>query len=223
MMRFATVLLSALVVAPSASAQGINDQMKEAVQARFPTGPDVPFAQTFGLCAARDVSSFSKNVLGALPASAESDRSLFRMVIGSNSCGTRFYEMNPRALRGPVAEYYLKRDFDLSTWTAKRKPLATFATPVEAAFDTLPPDTRAGVTMIVIGTCVFQADRANSAALFNTAVGSPQETAAFAALAPSLSRCIVSGAQLKMSKFQLRGALAEAAYRASAASSNGRN
>ena len=225
MMRFSQLLiLSAAIVGAPAFAQSTDNQMAQSLMAPYPTGPNAQFAQEFGACAARDVATYSKTVLKALPASAASDKALFWTVLNSNSCSEkRNYNFNPRALRGPVAEYFLKRDFELSSWTPKRKPLATFAMPVEAEFDKLSADTRAGVTMIVIGTCVFQADRANSAALFNTTVGSPQETAALAALGPSLSRCIVSGAQLKMSKFQLRGALAEAAYRTSAALSNGRN
>jgi hypothetical protein len=218
------LLVPMMIASASAFAQSTDNQMAQALMAPYPTGYNAQFAQEFGACAARDVATYSRTVMKALPATPASDKALFWTVLSSNSCSDkRNYDFNPRALRGPVAEYFLKRDFDLSTWTSKRKPLPTFATPVVADFDRLQPDTRAGVTMIVIGTCVFQADRTNSAALFRTTVDTPADSAAFAALGPALSKCIASGSQLKMSKFQLRGALAEAAYRTSAASANGRN
>ena len=224
MRRFVGLLLPIALAAAPASAQSTDNQMAQSLMAPYPTGYNAQFAQEFGACAARDVSTYSKAVLKALPASAASDKALFWTVLNSNSCSDkRNYNFNPRALRGPVAEYFLKRDFDLSNWQPKRKPLPVFATPVEADFEKMSADTRAGVAMTVIGTCVFQADPTNSAALFRTTVNTAEEKAAFAALGPSLSKCIASGSQIKMSKFQLRGALAEAAYRTSAATSNGRN
>jgi hypothetical protein len=216
MLKVGAALAFALMLSSPAAAQDTDQQMIAAFRAPLPSSAaDTAFAQQFGLCVAG--KSSAKDVLRSLPASGTSDKSLFWMILNDKSCaGDKTYNFNPRALRGPLAEFYLKRDFDLVRWTPKRSPLKVFRTPTIGELDKLSADQRAGVVMLAIGTCVFNANRARVADLMRTSLGSPQEAAAFAALSPTLAGCVPAGTQLKATKFQLRGYLAEAAYRAAA-------
>src|SRR3546814_15121365 len=67
-----------------------------------------------------------------------------------------------------------------------------------------------------LGACVVTATPGETAALFQTERGSEAEKAAFAALTPTLAGCLPPKIELRISKFELRGYLAEAAYRRSA-------
>jgi hypothetical protein len=217
------IAVLALVSAPAA-AQDTDQQFISAFGAPLPSSPeDKAFVQEFGTCAAGSQQFYAKDVLRSLPASGPSDKALFWMVMSSNSCGNgKTYNFNPRALRGPVVESYLKRDFDLNAWKSKRSPLKTFAMPTIGELEKLSADQRAGVVMLAVGACVFKAAPAHVGALLRTSVSSPEEGAAVAALAQPLSTCVPAGSQLKVTKFQLRGYLAEAAYRSAAAPSEGR-
>src|SRR3546814_13070693 len=64
-----------------------------------------------------------------------------------------------------------------------------------------------------LGACVVTATPGETAALFQTERGSEAEKAAFAALTPTLAGCLPPKIELRISKFELRGYLAEAAYR----------
>ncbi len=126
----------------------------------------------------------------------------------------RAYNFNPRALRGPVAEFYLKRDVDLDRWTPKHSPLKIFRMPTMGEIEKLSGDQRAGVVMLAIGTCVFNAGPAArcrfDAHVFRLTRGGRRLRCP---VAIAVGGCIPAGTQLKLSKFQLRGYLAEAAYR----------
>jgi hypothetical protein len=217
MPRFSVALAFAVLLSVPAAAQDTDQQMIAAFRAPLPSNAaDTAFAQQFGQCLAGKSSS-AKEVLRSLPASGTSDKALLWMILNDKSCaGDKTYNFNPRALRGPLAEFYLKRDFDLVRWTPKRSPLKVFRTPTIGELDKMSADQRAGVVMLAIGTCVFNANRARVADLMRTSLGSSQEAAAFAALSPTLAGCVPAGTQLKATKFQLRGYLAEAAYRGAA-------
>jgi hypothetical protein len=217
------VAVLALASAPAA-AQDTDQQFIAAFGAPLPTTPqDKAFVQDFGICAAGMQQFYAKDVLRFLPASGPSDKALFWMAMSSNGCGKgKTYNFNPRAMRGPVVESYLKRDFDLNGWRSKRSPQKTFAMPTMGEIDKLSPDQRAGVVMVAVGACVFKAAPAQVGAILRTSVSSAEEAAAFAALSQPLSTCVPAGSQLKMTRFQLRGYLAEAAYRSASAPPEGR-
>ena len=211
-------------LAAPAAAQDTDQQFISAFEAPLPSTPeDRSFVHQFGTCAAGSQQFYAKDVLRSLPASGPSDKALFWMVMSSNSCGKgKTYNFNPRALRGPVVESYLKRDFDLDAWKSRRTPIKTFAMPTIGELEKLSADQRAAVVMLAVGACVFKAAPAQVGALLRTSVSSPQEGAAVAALAQPLSTCVPAGSQLKMSRFHLRGYVAEAAYRSAAAPPEGR-
>jgi len=63
------------------------------------------------------------------------------------------------------------------------------------------------------GECVVRADTAGAKALLLTLPDSPDETARFGALRPTLSRCLPEGQSLRFGKVTLRGSIAIKYYR----------
>jgi hypothetical protein len=63
------------------------------------------------------------------------------------------------------------------------------------------------------GECVVRSDPADSKALLLTRPDTPEETAAFAALRPSLQACLAAGQTLSFGKAALRGTIAINFYR----------
>jgi hypothetical protein len=116
--------------------------------------------------------------------------------------------------RGPVAEVLFVADFAVAQATRARRNIRVFARPTDAELQQLSPFSRAATLMVEVGECVARADRESARALILSDVGDDQEKQAFSALTPSLSGCIPPGFELKISKFQLRGYIAEGAYRA---------
>ena len=173
------------------------------------------FVHEFGMCIAEDRDA--ANVLGEIPASDHSNDALFMLAEGQTGC----VELNdrlryaPRFLRGPIAEYWFKKHF--SGEAEARRLIAVYPEPSNEELDRLSPDEKSGVIMIDVAQCVAKGNPSGTTALFDTEVSSAAETEAFAALAPVLSGCVPPGVQLQFGKFQLRGFLAEGAYRVAAA------
>ena len=70
------------------------------------------------------------------------------------------------------------------------------------------------MSLILFGQCVGTKDMSSVKALLATRPNTSDETAAFAKLGPALGGCAEKGVSLKLNRFQLRGYLAEGAYRA---------
>ena len=222
----ALISFLALSVPVAALAQDTDAQQMTAIEAPMPKDPEaVRSVHAFGLCAARDASSQSKLVLRSFPNSGASDRALFWTATGSNSC-VKFGESlqyTPRSLRGPIAEYYLKRDFELGSWTPKGRKLNLYSTPDNGKLVRLPADVRANIVLVELGSCVAGANPTGVAALFAAPVTSAEEKAAVDALSSTLANCLPPSVELKISKAQLRSYLAEGAYRTAAAAAKGAN
>src|SRR3546814_1008467 len=103
--------------------------------------------------------------------------------------------------------------FDRSTGAPKGRPAKIYDAPSNDGLDRLSPGTRSAVIFNEVGACVVTATPGETAALFQTERGSEAEKAAFAALTPTLAGCLPPKIELRISKFELRGYLAEAAYR----------
>jgi len=213
-----TIYLLLFGLAASAAAQD-TDQRQMAAEG----GPIWNFAADFeylsavrayGECAARDQRMNSRNVLRDLPGSKESNQALFWMLTGSNSCTDNGRAPNalPAAYRGLVAEYYLKQDFELPSFASKRSPVRVFSERM-ATGEALSGEAAMALPYIMIGSCLAKTDAAGLAALFASASSSDAEEAAFAALERSSAQCSRDDAQPIVNLFQLRGYLAEGAYR----------
>lgn len=222
----AFLVASALGSLPAVAQDTDQQQMAAAGNTTMPRDAEsIRLVQELGLCAARVAKLQSRLVLRGYSGSAASDKALFWTMGGTSSCpkGDRGFGFSPRSLRGPVAEYYLKRDFHSAGWMAKNRPLTLYPAPDANKLQSLPADVRANIILVEIGSCVAKADPAGVSALFATSVTSAEEKAAFGNLSTALSNCLPPAVELKMSKFQLRGFLAEGTYRAAAASKTGLN
>jgi hypothetical protein len=171
------------------------------------------------LCAVWDQSA--ETIMRSYPASAKSDQTLAGMIDGGRTCGDDRMQFSARYSRGTVAEYMLKRDFDLATWKSRGKLTKVFPTPTNDQLAKLSADSRSAIVLTEIGECVVKASPRGVGALLTAEPGTPEENAAFSAVTPALADCIPPGVELKMSKFELRGYLAEGAYRYAAAMAAG--
>lgn len=119
---------------------------------------------------------------------------------------------DPQLLRGAVAEQLFKNDFGSIGARLRRDSVEIFTVDVEQ-LDSLDAESRRRVDLLAFGTCIAAADPTNTVAVLNTPAGSTEESGAISALQPVLSPCLAAGEQLNLKKPQLRGALAEGAYR----------
>lgn len=118
--------------------------------------------------------------------------------------------LSAAAVRGPIAEAFFERDFN--GWSPRngRRPVTVYpATPPPAEV----PRARLLADM---AACVADARPADVLTLLATSPASAGEGQATAALVPALGPCFRAGQTADVSRSQLRGLLAEAAYRRAA-------
>ena len=219
-MRLAIALLCAIGGSSVAAFAQDTDQLQMAASSgdawALPEDSDQLAAlQAFGECAARDSGTNSRNVMRDLPGSKTSVDALVWMVLGSNSCDVngRRPTAFPIVYRGVVAEYYLERNFSLPAIQPAGNLERIFADQDAKEIEDLSEADRLALSLINAGSCVAKADWANLAALFATSPGSQQEADAVNAILPRLTGCLPRNTRLNVHPFQLRGYLAEGAYR----------
>lgn len=118
--------------------------------------------------------------------------------------------LSAAALRGPIAEALFERDFN--GWSARsgRRPLAVYPL-------TPPPAQVPRARMLAdMAACVADQRPAEVLALLRTEPASAGESQATEALVPALAPCFRAGESADVTRAQLRGLLAEAAYRRAA-------
>jgi len=195
-------------------------QMNSVRQPTTATGAELPkddaaiiAAANFGRCIAarRD----GAKMLGVLPESVRDRRLIFGVTMTPEICSTHgnFFELAPSFLRGSVAEYQLKRDFDLVSGKALHRPAKIFDLPQEGVRSALKANQKAVLSFLEYGRCVATVDLQNVSKLVSSNVRTAEERTAFKNLAPALSQCLAPGMTLKVNPFKLRGYLAEGAYR----------
>ena len=209
-----------LAVPATAGAQDVAGMyMRAERQQASPTGAGLPTdAQSlrkisaYGRCLA---SAELTNVFESLPDSREDRKIVSSVGVMPSPCNNygRISGNTLSFMRGVAAEYFLHRDFDLSSGTQLRKPRKVFAAPTQAKVATLPPEEKSSLAFVEYGTCVATVDMPNLSRLFATEVASGQESEAFKLLVPTMSQCLSPGLTLKMNTLKLRGYLAEGAYR----------
>lgn len=181
-----------------------------------PTTPaELKEMSDFGACL---VSNRSKTgqLLSAVPGSDE-ERVVMNTLMRTACPRIEEITVDTDVLRDVVAEAAFERDFGSVGAPAKRTPVSLFTAPAADQLPAMPYSVRYSVALIDYATCVVQAGPHQASALFATAPGSAQEASAFAAISPLLGPCLPQGSQATFSRPQLRGALAEAAYRIAAA------
>lgn len=149
------------------------------------------------------------------PASRESSDTIWFFTYNSPSCQKdapqRQYAVN--ALRGPMAEHLLRMYRENPEDVRRTKPIMFFPSPSIEQLGRLSDDVRASILMVEYGSCLAKADPAGVTRLLATEAASVDEGNAFTALNPTMAACLPPGQQLKLTKFQLRGFVAEGAFR----------
>ncbi|HEX8654191.1 MAG TPA: hypothetical protein VF693_03080 [Allosphingosinicella sp.] len=219
-----------LTIMLAGAALAVSPALAQRIQTRGPTGPEpAPTAESvranfaYASCLLRS-NRTTPRILSLVPNTPEEQRSAFGVVMLTTSSCEGSGRRSPTsriALRGMIAELLLERDFDVATGRRLDSPVRRFDMPTVAAAQRLPADAQAALTMLVIAECAVRANRAGAAQLFTTDPVTPQERAAFTALVPAIGGCIPQGANLSIQPRQMRGYLAEGAYRVLAAAPAG--
>lgn len=168
---------------------------------------------SFSVCVAKDRAN-SNRLLGTMPGSAEEANVLVQFM--SEGC-PEFGDLTiePALLRGTMAEALFERDFSSIGGKPKNPVAALFAIPAMEAFTQLAPIAKLKVALLGFADCVVAAVPKETVKMLRTDPGGADERAAFTAIAPALGPCLNDGVKIEFNRTQLRGALAEAAYRAS--------
>lgn len=165
-------------------------------------GPVEKFAE----CAVRQYDG--AELLATQPGSAEEAEVLAEF--GRRSCAVP--ATTPNALRGAVAEELFKADFTAIGSRPRRELIEVFTLEAEDV-QAMDAASRRRLELLGFGTCVAAADPTKSVALLHARAGSAEEARIVAELQPHFSPCLVEGEKLDLGKSDLRGALAEGAYR----------
>lgn len=222
MKRLMIGLSAAALAASPVAAQRVQERGAAGAE-RPPTAELVRANFAYATCLLRS-NRTAPRILALIPNTPDEQRSAFGAVmLTSSACGgsDRVAPTSRIALRGMIAELLLERDFDVASGRRLDSTARRFDMPTVAAAQRLPADAQASLTMLVIAECAVRADRAGAARLFATNPVSPEERAAFTALVPAISGCIPQGANLSIQPRQMRGYLAEGAYRVLAAAPTG--
>ncbi len=164
----------------------------------------------FGRCVGRHQADGMK-LLATVPTSHEEYEQASRIstFISASTClPSRQLRFKASLLRGAVAEILLRNG-----------QKALHAAKIVHAFQPPPPDTladapegqRTAVALVLFGECVAYEDPGGVMNLLKTPVESQAEIAAFMPLKKPMSIC--SEVTFKVDRFQMRGYLAEGAYR----------
>ncbi len=171
------------------------------------------------ICAAQR-RVIAEKLLATLPQTREEHNLAGRLIDPDPGCdyGGGQIEFSVRYMRGGVAEALLEQDFGNLGGKARRKPAALFHTADIADPASLSDESKGSIGMILFGQCVAHPAPGDVAALFGTIVGSSDENAVFKKLSPAMASCAPSGNIPNTSGLQMRGYLAEGAYREAVAS-----
>jgi hypothetical protein len=199
MSRILLVLTLFASTSALASAPGFTD--KDSIRRMY----------SYGWCVVKVDPAQSRRVLTVPPGSAE-ERVLLRK-ISTDRClsgqGQVFYiDFEPQMLRGVIAEVVLDAD------GPKGKLAAPFTGLTPATIESLDERGRVALRALDFAACVVGEASDPVTELLKTRPASSKEAQAFQQLGPYLSPCLPQGAQMTLAKPQLRGFLAEAAYRA---------
>ncbi len=160
----------------------------------------------FGTCVGRHQADAIR-FMNTVPESPEELKQALR--ISTSSClSNGELRFRPSLLRGAVAEVLFKSH----EGTPRRSTAqAAFVAPSAEALSAATVGQRAAVALVLFGQCVASRDTPGVTALLHTPVESSAERSAFKALDDAMTRC--STVNFKIDRFQMRGYLAEGAYR----------
>jgi hypothetical protein len=150
----------------------------------------------------------------ALPPGSRAERELLRDLQAGCIGGPYGLDAQRQLQRGAIVEEVLRRGDKNRLDGRTIRWVAPFAALGEAEIAALHPQGRSALAALDLAQCVYAAAPEKVRALLETAPSYPTEQKAFASLSPFLGPCLRQGAQVTFSLPRLRGALAEATYRA---------
>ena len=170
----------------------------------------------YGWCVVIGSPSQSRQVLGHAPGSA-AERNLLRE-IASDRCtnGQGALEellFQPQMLRGAIAEQIFHDDVVRLGARPRRTLVAPFTGLTAEEIAALSDSGRSSLRALDFAQCVMTAAPDGVVALLGTRPTTRAEERAFQQLSAHFGPCLPQGAQMTIAKPQLRGFLAEAAYR----------
>ena len=154
----------------------------------------------------------AEKLLAAVPDSAEAQSAAEWLAQSTDCLNNGELKFRGDLLRGPVAEYLFERMqiAKPSDWAK----INIFKAPSASERASDDAGQRAAIAMVLFGQCVAEKDMDAVRGLLAARADSPQESAAFGKLSPIMGGCAEKGVSLKVNRMQLRGYLAEGAYRA---------
>jgi hypothetical protein len=168
----------------------------------------------FGECVVQHNRYLAERILRTVPNSTE-EHDLVQEIAIDSCLEEGELEFHAPLLRGVVAEVLFKSDFKAVGAPPLHKTAPVFAALTDQETQKLGPEAKARLVLLQVATCVVRTDPDDVTSLFQTPPRSPAEDAAIAKISPRLSACLNAGNSFTIVLVQLRGALAEAAYRVS--------
>jgi hypothetical protein len=168
------------------------------------------------------LSAATSGILGVPPGSP-AERALLRQIMTPRCFNGQGFvyvlDDQPQLLRGAIAEVVLRggnrRDGRRVRW------VPPFTIAAAADVEALDERGRSSLRALDFAQCIVAASPAAVETLLGTLPTMPPEDRAFRLLTPSLGPCLPAGARMSVSRPQLRGFLAEAAYRRAYSASQG--
>jgi hypothetical protein len=171
-------------------------------------------AQRYAACLAQSRPQQARQLLQASTSAAVI--APYRSLVDDDRCVTQAFgnqqfspsddALSQATLRGNLAEQLLlKQAAQVSALQAQPLQQKRYIRPWFAATGRHP-------AVDEMAACMADTDPAGIAALIKTKANSGEETAAFGAMSPALTKCLSAGTQLNVSRAAIRGALADALY-----------
>lgn len=171
--------------------------------------------RTYAACLAQDRQAEIESIL-ATPIVSRDHMPLLRRLVSRRECIRGGMEMGLVALRGAFAErlLVLREPSPEAVAEAPADPdWARFRARWESIDgDGMDPEDEALGHALWIGRCAVRRDAAAVLTLLRTEVGTTYELASLRALTPTLSGCAAGTRGIGVDRFEMRAALAEAAY-----------
>jgi hypothetical protein len=213
-MRLTLLLPLAVLTTPVAHAQetGTLIQRKAAQNYNITTGAARPFADAFGAClVSREKGRVAKLI--DLPVDSKEHEKLFDSLneYYDECVSDGTLRLSELTLRGSLFQALYLRDYAGSTATSFPTEIQTGYRQLYAV--SLSDKARMYLSLENFGECVSRTDAQAVRALLRSVPSSAEEGQAVTALMPQLSACTTKDNTIRMTRSNLRGALAEGLYR----------
>lgn len=203
-------------VCATAPAQ-VHESQRRAAERADESRAAIVTMHRFGTCVAFRSRHRAERVLATLPSSAEERQVLGQVARAGclDDMDVDLLSFHPQLLRGAMAEAYFEADFGQVGGPPRRAMATPFPSVTAKQVAALPARGPKILRALVFAHCVVEAAPDDVVALLRTDPATPAEEAAFGSLLPRFAPCLDAGVRLEVSRPQVRGILAEAAYRIS--------